>query len=80
MALFTVYSLLLLAPLLHGLHSLCPEESYCPTGVDCSSNSSLCVKGTCEATPQQACLEGISCADYNLAKYNIIANYMCIYR
>ena len=63
MALFTAYSLLLLftlAPLLHGLHLLCPEGSYCPTGVDCSSNSSSCIEGTCEATPQQGCLKGIS--------------------
>ena len=67
MTFFTVYSLLLLfsvALLLHGqpnwsnMNSLCLEGYYCPAGADCSNNGSLCVKGVCEATTQQACLEG----------------------
>ena len=34
---------------------------YCPAGSDCSNDSSLCVKGACEATPEEPCENGISC-------------------
>ena len=61
MAVLIVYFLLLLFSILHATThgELCPEESYCPAGVDCNSNSSLCEGGVCEATTEENCVRGI---------------------
>lgn len=45
--------------LLDGIHGdLCEPGSYCPAGVDCRSNSSLCKVGVCEATTGEGCARG----------------------
>lgn len=64
MALLTVYFLLLLfsmSPLLHATShgDLCPEGFYCPAGIDCSSNSTLCEAGICDDTTEENCEQGI---------------------
>ena len=62
MALLTMdyYLLFLLSLILldatHG--DLCGQGSYCPAGVDCNNNSSLCKVGECEATTGESCVRG----------------------
>ena len=58
-----IYSLLLIcsvSPLLYASHGgVCSVGSYCPAGVDCSSNSSLCQAGVCNTTTADSCIEGM---------------------
>lgn len=75
--LFSYFLLLLciMSPLLHADY-LCPEGSYCPAGVDCSSNSSLCEAGVCEATTGELCEKGSDIYAYTPVATHVLPTYL----
>ena len=49
-----------MAPMLRASFGfLCPKGFYCPAELDCSSDSTLCIEGVCQATTaENTCVQG----------------------